>query len=162
MHIIASITGTSDFCTFPSLLMGFCRTHLLLSFNSTQLMFSSTIVGNIAFMETVTHEGREFLAIKMYVKDQYDGTCSIKFNNSNGLLTAYTNGTLKVGHQLILTQYDVRINSIRTHYTKDDQLVALKYPEVALTGVRAVIGASPLPKAQEQAKPVPTLEEVPF
>lgn len=125
-------------------------------------MFSNTIVGNIAFMEKATYDGREFLAIKMYVKDMYDGTCSIKFNNSNGLLTAYTNGTLKVGQQLILTQYDVRINSIRTHYVKDDELVALKYPEVALTGVRAVIGASPLPKATEAPKPQPTLEEVPF
>ena len=113
-------------------------------------------------METVVHEGREFLAIKMYVKDQYDGTCSIKFNNSNGLLTAYSNGTLKVGQQLILTQYDVRINSIRTHYVKDDEFVALKYPEVALTGVRAVIGSAPLPKATEAPKAQPTLEAIPF
>lgn len=129
-------------------------------------MFSNTIVGNIAHLEVATHEGREFLAITMYVKDQFDGVCRIKFNNSNGLLTAYNNGTLVVGQQLILTQWDVRINMIRTHYTKDDQLVALKYPEVALSRVRAVIGAAPLAKPVitpvSAAKVEPTLEEIPF
>lgn len=128
-------------------------------------MFSNTIVGNIAHLEVAVHEGREFLAITMYVKDQYDGVCRIKFNNSNGLLTAYNNGTLSVGQQLILGQWDVRINSIRTHYFKDDQLIALKYPEVALTRVRAVIGSAPEPKpavAQQQPKAEPTLEELPF
>lgn len=125
-------------------------------------MFSNTIVGNIAYMEVAMYENREFLAITIYVNDLYDGTCAIKFNNNNGLLSAFKNGTLKVGQQLILTQYDVRINSIRTHYTKDDQLVALKRPEVALTRVRAVIGSAPMPKTEEQTKPQPTLEEVPF
>ena len=128
-------------------------------------MFSNTIVGNIAYLEVAVHEGREFLAITMYVKDQYDGVCRIKFNNSNGLHTAYNNGTLLVGQQLILTQWDVRINSIRTHYFKDDQLIALKYPEVALTRVRAVIGSAPEPKpavAQQQPKAEPTLAELPF
>ncbi len=112
------------------------------------------------------HEGREFLAITMYVKDQFDGVCRIKFNNGNGLLTAYNNGTLVVGQQLILVQYDVRIASIRTHYVKDDQLVALKYPEIALTRVRAVIGASPETKPAvtpvAESKVEPTLEEIPF
>jgi hypothetical protein len=128
-------------------------------------MFSNTIVGNIAFMEIAVHEGREFLAITMYVKDQADGVCRIKFNNSNGLLTAYNNGTLTVGQQLILTQWDVRINSIRTHYMKDGDLVALKYPEIALTRVRAVIGSAPEAKpavTQQQPKAEPTLAELPF
>jgi hypothetical protein len=127
-------------------------------------MFSNTIVGNITYMEIATHEGREFLAITMGVNDMYDGTCRVKFNNTNGLLAAYNNGTLVVGQQLILTQYDVRINSIRTHYTKDGNLVALKCPEVALTRVRAVIGAAPRPKATvaNQPSPTPTLEEIPF
>jgi hypothetical protein len=125
-------------------------------------MFSNTIVGNITYMEIATHEGREFLAITMGVNDMYDGTCRVKFNNTNGLLAAYNNGTLVVGQQLILTQYDVRINSIRTHYTKDGNLVALKCPEVALTRVRAVIGAAPRPKATVASQPSPTLEEIPF
>jgi len=128
-------------------------------------MFSNTIVGNIAYLEVAVHEGREFLAITMYVKDQYDGVCRIKFNNSNGLLTAYNNGTLVIGQQLILTQWDVRIASIRTHYAKDNQLIALKYPEVALTRVRAVIGSAPEPKpavVQQQPMVEPTLEELLF
>jgi len=109
------------------------------------------------------HEGREFLAITLYVKDQAEGTCRIKFNNANGLLTAYNNGTLVVGQQLILSQYDVRINSIRTHYEKDGQLVALKYPEVSLTRVRATIGAAPEAKpVASAAKAEPTLAELPF
>jgi len=114
-------------------------------------------------MEKAVHEGREFLAITMAVNDMYEGACRIKFNNSNGLLTAFNNGILVVGHQLILTQYDVRINSIRTHYLKDELLHQLKYPEIALTRVRAVMGAAPRLKAvvpMQQAEP--TLEEIPF
>ena len=126
-------------------------------------MFSNTIIGNITYMEKAVHEGREFLAITMAVNDMYEGACRIKFNNSNGLLTAFNNGILVVGHQLILTQYDVRINSIRTHYLKDELLHQLKYPEIALTRVRAVMGAAPRLKAvvpMRQAEP--TLEEIPF
>lgn len=136
--------------------------------SSTQLssiMFSNTIVGNISYMELATHEGREFLAITMVVNDMYEGTCRVKFNNTNGLMAAYNNGTLVVGQQLILTQYDVRLNSIRTHYFKDGDLVALKYPEMALTRVRAVIGSAPRPKVQPEVtapKAEPTLEEIPF
>ena len=125
-------------------------------------MFSNVIIGNITYMEKAVHEGREFLAVTMAVNDMYEGVCRVKFNNSNGLLTAYTNGTLVVGHQLIISQYDVRINSIRTHYMKDGDLVALKCPEVALTRVRATIGAAPKPKAVSAPKAEPTLEEVPF
>ena len=127
-------------------------------------MFSNTIIGNITYMEKATHEGREFLAITLGVNDMYEGTCRIKFNDTNGLLTAYNNGTLVVGQQLILSQYDVRINSIRTHYLKDGDLVALKCPEIALTRVRATIGAAPRPKTEPAATTpaVPTLEEVPF
>ena len=125
-------------------------------------MFSNVIIGNITYMEKAVHEGREFLAVTMAVNDMYQGVCRVKFNNSNGLLTAYTNGTLVVGHQLIISQYDVRINSIRTHYMKDGDLVALKCPEVALTRVRATIGAAPKPKAVSAPKAEPTLEEVPF
>jgi len=136
--------------------------NILLVIYFTSIMFSNTIVGNIAYMEVATYEDREFLAITIYVNDMYDGTCAIKFNNNNGLLSAFKNGTLKVGQQLILTQYDVRINSIRTHYTKDDQLIALKRPELALTRVRAVIGSAPLPKAEDRPAAQPTLEEIPF
>ena len=128
-------------------------------------MFSNTIVGNISYMEKATHEGREFLAITMVVNDMYEGACRIKFNNANGLMTAYNNGTLVVGQQLILTQYDVRLNSIRTHYFKDGDLVALKCPEMALTRVRAIIGAAPRPKAEAVVTApaaVPTLDEIPF
>jgi hypothetical protein len=134
-------------------------------------MFSNTIIGNITYMEKAVHEGREFLAITIAVNDMYEGACRIKFNNSNGLLTAFNNGTLVVGHQLILTQYDVRINSIRTHYMKDELLHQLRYPEIALTRVRAIMGATPKPKAISNDDPVadqvpfqaaPTLETVPF
>lgn len=127
-------------------------------------MFSNTIIGNVTYMEIATHEGREFLAITVAVNDAYDRSCRIKFNNSNGLLTAYRNGTFVVGQQLILSQYDVRIASIRTHYTKDGQLFPLKYPELALTNVRATIGSAPKPKAAVAQAPAvePTLEEIPF
>jgi hypothetical protein len=125
-------------------------------------MFSNTIIGNITYMEKATHEGREFLAITLGVNDMYDGACRVKFNNSNGLMTAYDNGTLVIGQQLIITQYDVRINSIRTHYMKDGDLVALKCPELALTRVRAIIGAAPKAKAPAVPTVEPTLQEIPF
>jgi len=126
-------------------------------------MLSNTIIGNITYMEKAVHEGREFLAITMAVNDMYDSACRVRFNNSNGLLTAYNNGTLVVGHQLILSQYDVRISSIRTHYLKDGLMHQLKYPELALTRVRAIIGAAPRPKPEVVAPTVePTLEEIVF
>jgi hypothetical protein len=126
-------------------------------------MLSNTIIGNITYMEKAVHEGREFLAITMAVNDMYDGACRVRFNNSNGLLTAYNNGTLVVGHQLILSQYDVRISSIRTHYLKDGLMHQLKYPELSLTRVRAIIGAAPRPKPEVVAQTVePTLEEIAF
>ena len=127
-------------------------------------MFSNTIIGNVTYMEIAVHEGREFLAITVAVNDAYDKSCRIKFNNSNGLLTAYRNGTFVVGQQLILSQWDVRIASIRTHYTKDGQLLPLRYPEIALTNVRATLGSTPKPKAMVEPTPQvePTLEEIPF
>jgi hypothetical protein len=126
-------------------------------------MLSNTIIGNITYMEKVLHEGREFLAITMPVNDMYNGACRVRFNNSNGLLTAYNNGTLIVGHQLILSQYDVRISSIRTHYLKDGLMHQLKYPELALTRVRAIIGAALRPRPEVVAPTVePTLEEIAF
>lgn len=127
-------------------------------------MFSNTIIGNVTYMEVATNEGREFLSITVAVNDAYDKSCRIKFNNSNGLLTAYRNGTFVVGQQLILSQWDVRIASIRTHYTKDGQLLPLRYPEIALTNVRATLGSAPKPKATVEPTPQvePTLEEIPF
>lgn len=109
-------------------------------------MFSNTIIGRIVYMEPAVHEGREFLAIKLAVSDISGNEIRIKFNNSNGLFAAYKNGTLVIGHQLILTQFDVRLNSIRTHYLKDGFLHQLRYAEIALTNVRAVMGAAPRAK----------------
>jgi len=139
-------------------------------------MFSNTIIGRVVYMEPAVHEGREFLAIKLAVSDVSGNEIRVKFNNANGLFTAYKNGTLVIGHQLILTQFDVRLNSIRTHYLKDEMLHQLKYPEIALTKVRAVMGSAPRQKAEvphaytdnqqvEEMAPYagePTLETVPF
>jgi len=127
-------------------------------------MFSNTIVGTVAHLKVVEHDG-EFLAVTLYVKDKSNSQCSIKFNNNNGLLTAYNNGTLVVGQQLILTQWEVRINSIRTHYTKDNALVPLKYPEISLVRVYAVIGALPMAKqtaALAATEVEPVIDELPF
>lgn len=130
-------------------------------------MFTQAIVGNISHLEVATHEGSDFLAVTMAVSDKSGNGCRIKFNNGNGLLTAFRNGTLMVGQELILTQWEVRINSIRSHYIKEDQLIPLRYPQMALTNVRAIIGAPPQQKAVAPTAPVltkaePTLEEIPF
>ena len=126
-------------------------------------MFTQAIVGNVSYMEVATNEGSEFLVITMAVSDKSGNGCRIKFNNANGLLSAFRNGTLVVGQELILTQWEVRINTIRSHYVKDGQLIALKYPQMNLTNVRAIIGAPPQQlQPVATAVPVPTLEEVPF
>ena len=112
-------------------------------------MFSSTIIGYVTDLKVLKsrEDNSLFLAVSIAVNDQLGASCRLRFTNSNGLLAAYNKGTLVTGHQLILTQWNVRIASIKTHYQKDDQLVALKYPEIKLTGVRATIGAAPKPKA---------------
>jgi hypothetical protein len=111
-------------------------------------MFSSTIIGYVTDLKVLKsrEDNSLFLAVSIAVNDPFGGSCRLRFTNSNGLLAAYNKGTLVTGHQLILTQWNVRIASIKTHYQKDDQLVALKYPEIKLTGVRATIGAAPKPK----------------
>lgn len=112
-------------------------------------MFSSTIIGYVTDLKVLKsrEDNSFFLAVSIAVNDPFGGSCRLRVTNSNGLLAAFNKGTLVAGHQLILTQWSVRISTIKTHYQKDGQLVALKYPEIKLTGVRATIGAAPRPKA---------------
>jgi hypothetical protein len=112
------------------------------------IMFSSTIIGYVTDLKVLKsrEDDSYFLAISIAVNDPFGGSCRLRFTNSNGLLAAYNKGTLVPGHQLILTQWNVRISTIKTHYQKDGQMVTLKYPEIKLTGVRATIGAAPKPK----------------
>ena len=113
------------------------------------VMFSSTIIGYVTDLKVLKsrEDDSYFLAVSIAVNAPFGGSCRLRFTNSNGLLAAYNKGTLVPGHQLILTQWNVRISTIKTHYQKDGQLVTLKYPEIKLTGVRATIGAAPKPKA---------------
>jgi hypothetical protein len=112
-------------------------------------MFSSTIIRYVTDLKVLKsrEDNSVFLAASIAVNDPFGGSCRLRFTNSNGLLAAFNKGSLVAGHQLILTQWSVRISTIKTHYQKDGQLVALKYPEIKLTGVRATIGAAPRPKA---------------
>lgn len=94
-------------------------------------------------METVVNDGKEFLAIKLAVTDRSGAEARVKFTNANGLLAAFKAGGITIGQQVMLSQFDVRITSIRTHYLKDGIICPLRHPEVALTRVRAIIGAAP-------------------
>lgn len=119
-------------------------------------MFSNTIIGNVIHAEVVKskyNEG-EFLSLTLAVNDLKGNSIRVKFTNSNGLLSAYKNGTLVGGSQLILAQFDVKLDSIRSHYIKDGSLAELKYPEVSLTNVRAIIST------RSSAKADPTLTAI--
>lgn len=129
--------------------------HILLVNLSSIHMFSSTIIGYVTDLKVLKsrEDNSHFLAVTIAVKDPFGGSCRLRFTNSNGLLAAFNKENLVVGQQLILTQWNVRIGTIKTHYLKDDHLIPLKYPEIKLTGVRATIGAAPRPKATDYLQP---------
>lgn len=116
-------------------------------------MFSNTIIGNVVHTEVVKsqYQDGDYLAITLAVEDLNGNSIRVRFNNSNGLLTAYKNGTLVGGTQLILTQFDVKLDSIKSHYIKDGSLAPLKFAQVSLSNVRAIIGSIPMGKRNQEA-----------
>lgn len=117
--------------------------------------------GRIAHMEVVPYEDREFLSVTLAhtVSEQMD--VRIKFTNSNGLLTAFRNGTVVIGQELLV---DGNIKGIRCFYMKNDLLTPLKYPEIQLRCAGYVFGSKPQPKAEVTADQIPVAAgvDVPF
>ena len=114
-----------------------------------------TLVGRIASLTVIkTEDDRECLAVTLYHRINTDATVSVKFLNSNGLLTAYTNNNLVIGQELTVTG---KMIGIRAFYMKDDCLTPLKQPEFQLKVIDYAFGSKP--KAQRaELKSVPTPE----
>jgi len=126
---------------------------------------SVTLLGRIANLTVITTEDdRQCLAVTLYHRISQDATVTVKFLNSNGLLTAYGNGNLVVGQDLTVTG---KLQGIRAFYIKDEELTPLKQPEFQMRVTDYAFGSKPQPKTESmapgnQAKAEPTLEPVAF
>jgi hypothetical protein len=110
--------------------------------------------------------------VTLYHRITTDTTITVKFLNSNGLLTAYTNNNLVIGQELTVVG---KLTGIRSFYMKDDVLTPLKQPEFQLECFNYAFGSKPQPKAEPESTPEvtsvttkskakvePTLEPVEF
>jgi len=115
-----------------------------------------TLVGRIAALTPVTTEdGRACLVVTLYHRITTEATITVKFLNSNGLLTAYTNNNLVIGQELTVVG---KLTGIRSFYMKDDVLTPLKQPEFQLKCFDYAFGSRPQPK--EQPEPLPEVTPV--
>jgi len=101
--------------------------------------------GRIAHMELATHEGQDFLAVTLMHTINENTNVRVKFNNSNGLMTAFNNGNLIVGQELTIGG---TIKGIRAFYMKDDVLTPLKNPEFQMRVISYAFGLEPKVVAQ--------------
>jgi hypothetical protein len=134
-----------------------------------------TLVGRIAALSVITTKASrpqpdgswddgECLVVTLYHRITTDTTITVKFFNSNGLLTAYTNGNLVIGQELTVAG---KLTGIRSFYMKDNVLTPLKQPEFQLKCLDYAFGSRPQLKEQPdpaawEAKVKPTLEPVAF
>jgi hypothetical protein len=142
-----------------------------------------TLVGRIAALTVITTKAsqpqpdgswddRECLVVTLYHRITTDTTITVKFLNSNGLLTAYTNNNLVIGQELTVVG---KLTGIRSFYMKDDVLTPLKQPEFQLKCLDYAFGSRPQPKerpepapevtpvtSKKKAKVEPTLEPIAF
>jgi hypothetical protein len=110
-------------------------------------------------MEMVNYEDRKFLSVTLVHTISDTADIRVKFTNSNGLLTAFNNGTLVLGQELTISG---TIKGIRSFYMKDDVLTPLKMPELQFRCMSYAFGSKPQPKAEITPMAEPTLEEVTF
>jgi hypothetical protein len=124
-----------------------------------------TLVGRIAALTVITTEDeRECLAVTLYHRITTDTTITVKFLNSNGLLTAYTNANLVIGQELTVTG---KLTGIRSFYMKNNALTPLKQPEFQLRVTDYAFGSRPQLKEQPdpaawEAEVEPTLDPIAF
>lgn len=121
-----------------------------------------TLVGRIAALTVITTEDeRDCLVVTLYHRITNDAVITVKFLNSNGLLTAYSNNNLVIGQELTVTG---KLTGIRAFYMKDDALVPLRQPEFQMKVIDYAFGSKPQFKAQPEPTPTaePTLEPVAF
>lgn len=132
-----------------------------------------TLVGRIANLTVIkTEDERDCLVVTLYHRITTTTTVTVKFLNSNGLLTAYSNNNLVIGQELTVIG---KLTGIRSFYMKDDVLTPLKQPEFQLKCLDYAFGSKPQPKehlepapevtpvtAKKKAKVEPTLDPVAF
>jgi hypothetical protein len=106
-----------------------------------------SLVGRIANLTVIkTEDERDCLVVTLYHRISQDVVVTIKFLNSNGLLTAYVNDNLVVGQELTLSG---KIQAVRSFYMKDEELVPLKQPEWQMKVTDYAFGSKPQPKGEE-------------
>lgn len=106
-----------------------------------------SLVGRIANLTVIkTEDERDCLIVTLYHRISQDVVVTIKFLNSNGLLTAYVNDNLVVGQELTLSG---KIQAVRSFYMKDEELVPLKQPEWQMKVTDYAFGSKPQPKDEE-------------
>jgi len=121
-----------------------------------------TLVGRIASLTVIKtkEDGRDCLAVTLYHRIATDSIITVKFLNSNGLLTAYTNNNLVIGQELTVTG---KLTGIRSFYMKEDALTPLKQPEFQIKCIDYAFGSKPQPKVELTNSVVkPTLEPIAF
>lgn len=130
-------------------------------------MFSNIVIGNIIHAEIVKSQygdNKEFLSITLAVEDRTKTSIRIKFNNSNGLLTAFKSATLVTGMELIIYQFDVKLDSIKSkdsQYTRQDGSTGeYKYTQMTLTNVSAKINWASAPDRIKARKRLDDSENV--
>ena len=122
-----------------------------------------TLLGRIADLTVIkTEDERNCLVVTLYHRIFQDAVVTVKFLNSNGLLTAYTNDNLVVGQELTVSG---KIQAIRSFYMKEEELVPLKQPEWQMKVTDYAFGSKPQPKAEakvtgKKSKVQPTLEPI--
>jgi hypothetical protein len=122
-----------------------------------------TLLGRIADLTVIqTEDERNCLVVTLYHRISQDAVVTVKFLNSNGLLTAYTNDNLVVGQELTVSG---KIQAIRSFYMKEEELVPLKQPEWQMKVLDYAFGSKPQPKTEakvttKKSKVQPTLEPI--
>jgi hypothetical protein len=124
-------------------------------------LHSVTFFGRIANLTVIkTEDERDCLVVTLYHRISQNAVITIKFLNSNGLLTAYTNNNLVVGQELTVSG---KITGIRSFYIKDEELTPLKQPEFQMKVIDYAFGSKPQPKVgTKKSKVEPTLDPIEF
>lgn len=119
---------------------------------------STTLLGRIANLTVIkTEDERDCLVVTLYHRISQNVTVTVKFLNSNGLLTAYTNDNLVVGQELTISG---KIKGIRAFYMKEDELIPLKQPEWQMNVTDYAFGSKPQPKTEEPKAKASTRKKV--
>ena len=118
---------------------------------TTYASFNSfTVQGRIFASELIPYNGTEFVAITVITNCVNDDEgMTVKFTNSNGLVSLFKKGGLPVGRQLTITGHIKRVSET---YTKDGEVRMLKRPNIDLIDASIPTGGlGAMPKSDAPA-----------